>query len=80
MPDTFRAGDRVYVTDPGLARLRDVMREATGKEPAPNHHGTVHEVWDDGTIEIWFDNADGEGQGQSAPYPADEVRRLEVPV
>jgi hypothetical protein len=74
--NTFHKGDRVYVTDPGLAMLRDIMRRETGKEPRPNHHGTVHEVWDDGSIEIWFDNDDGEGQGQSAPYPPNEVRRL----
>ena len=76
MSDKFSPGDRVYVTDPGLAMLRDVYRRSTGKDPKPNHHGTVHEVWDDGTIEIWFDNEDGEGQGQSAPYPPEEVRAL----
>ena len=73
---TFKAGDRVYVTDEGLAQLRDVMRRATGHEPPPNHHGTVHEVWPDGSIEIWFDNEDGEGEGQSAPYPSEQVRLL----
>ncbi len=75
----FKPGDRVYVTDEGLAQLRDVMRRATGHEPPPNHYGTVNDIWEDGTVEIWFDNEDGEGQGSSAPYPASEVRHLFKP-
>lgn len=66
----FKPGDRVYVTDPGLAAMRDIMRRATGVEPAPNHHGTVEEVWDSGSVLIYFDD------GVGAPYPADEVRHL----
>jgi hypothetical protein len=73
----FYVGQRVYLTDPSLEMLRRVMWQATGKEPPPNHHGTVHEIWDDGSIEIWFDNEKGEGQGQSVPYPPDEVRPLQ---
>ena len=70
---TFEPGDRVYVTDPALARLRDVMRQATGTEPKPNHHGTVNEIWDDGdTILIYFDD------GAGAPYPVDQVRHLDT--
>lgn len=68
---TYKSGDRVFVTDPGLAQLREIMRRATGKEPEPNHHGTVDEVWDDGaTILINFDD------GSGAPYPVAEVRHL----
>jgi hypothetical protein len=66
-----KPGDRVYVTDPGLAQLRQVMRRATGVEPPPNHHGTVEDVWDDGRVRITFDG------GSAAPYPLDEVRLLE---
>lgn len=67
----FERGDRVLVTDPALARLRAIMRDATGQEPPPNHHGTVREVWEDGaTILIDFDDGGG------APYPVAEVRRL----
>ena len=66
----FQPGDRVYVTDPALAQLREIMRSATGEEPKPNHHGTVEEVWDSGSILIYFDD------GVGAPYPADEVRHL----
>jgi hypothetical protein len=69
----FKHGDRVYVTDPALAQLREIMRNATGEEPPPNHHGTVEEVWDSGDVLIHFDD------GVGAPYPADEVRHLEVP-
>ena len=70
MSAEFKHGDRVYVTDPALAAMRDIMRKATGREPAPNHHGTVEEVWDGGSILIYFDD------GAGAPYPADEVRHL----
>jgi hypothetical protein len=66
----FAPGDRVYVTDRGLAQLREIMWRATGSEPAPNHHGTVEEVWDDGTVLITFDDGGG------APYPPSEVRLL----
>jgi hypothetical protein len=66
----FKPGDRVYVADPGLAELRAIMRRATGKEPPPNHHGTVEEVWPNGTVLIDFDD------GCAAPYPPAEVRRL----
>lgn len=75
MADDFKPGDRVYVTDPALAELRAIMR-SYGHEPQPNHIGTVHEVDEDGYIEIWFDNEDGPGQGQGAPYPHDQVRHL----
>lgn len=72
----FKPGDRVYVIDAGLDRLRAIMRHATGVEPAPNHHGTVNEVWDDGLILIYFDNEDGPGHGSAAPYPPVDVRHL----
>lgn len=68
----IEAGDRVYVTDPGLAQLREIMRRTTGVEPKPNHHGTVDEVWADGTVLINFDD------GGAAPYPLDEVRLMET--
>lgn len=73
MPD-FKPGDRVYVTDPGLAELRRIMRQF-GHEPQPNHHGTVNEVHDDHIL-IYFDSDEGPGQGTSAPYPPYEVRHL----
>jgi len=72
---SFKVGDRVFVTDPGLAQLRDIMFRATGST-VPNHHGTVDEVWDDGTILINFDSEEGEGMGNAAPYPPDEVQLL----
>lgn len=68
----FKPGDRVYVTDPALAQLREIMRSSTGQEPPPNHHGTVEEVWNGGAILIHFDD------GVGAPYLAVEVRHLEV--
>lgn len=57
----FAIGDRVQVTDPALAQMRAIMRRA-GHEPAPNHTGTVEEVWDDGQVLIEFDD------GIGAPY------------
>jgi hypothetical protein len=65
----IKPGDRVYVTDPGLASLRQVMRQY-GHEPEPNHHGTVERVHEDGDILIYFDD------GIGAPYPPDQVRLL----
>lgn len=74
MPE-FHPGDRVFVTDPGLAQLRAIMRSA-GHKPFPNHHGTVTWTDEDNDILIAFDNEDGPGQGSSAPYPPHEVRHL----
>jgi hypothetical protein len=73
--DQFHPGDRVYVTDPGLAELRAIMRRATGHGPAPNHHGTVEFV-EDGWVVIVFDGPDGPATSNAAPYPAAEVRPL----
>lgn len=69
---TFKPGDRVYVIDAGLASLRKIMRDATGREPAPNHHGTVSAgPWESpGSVLIEFD------EGGAAPYPTGDVRRL----
>lgn len=67
----FKPGDRVLVNDVGLAQIRSIMRNATGAEPAPNHHGTVEEVWEDGaTVLIYFDD------GVGAPYPVGDVEPL----
>lgn len=74
----FHAGDRVYVTDRGLAQLREIMRQATGVA-MPNHHGTVAEVWDDDDmVLINFDEDGIEGAGNAAPYPLDEVQLLDA--
>lgn len=67
---TFKHGDRVLVTDPGLAQLRAIMRGATGTEPPPNHHGTVEEVMSNGDVLIYFDDGGG------APYPPSDVVHL----
>lgn len=65
---TFTVGDRVYVVDPGLAQLRQIMRDH-GHEPTPNHHGTVDEVWTDSLL-ITFDG------GGCAPYATSDCRPL----
>jgi len=67
----FKVGDRVLVTDPTLALLREIFSNATGEKPKPNHHGTVEAIWDDGTILINFDD------GVGAPYPPSEVRYID---
>ncbi len=78
--DSVTKGDRVYVTDRGLAQMRAIMQQATGRA-LPNHHGTVEEVWENGTVLINFDEDGVEGAGNAAPYPSDEVFLLpEVPV
>ena len=76
MTSKFSVGDRVYVTDPALAHMRAIMRQATGVEPSPNHHGTIDEVYDDGMLLIVFDEGGIEGAGNAAPYPPHEVRML----
>lgn len=58
------AGDRVAVTDAGLAELRAIMRRY-GNEPKPNHLGVIDHVKDE-TAYIVFDD------GGMAPYPLDE--------
>jgi hypothetical protein len=66
----YAPGDRVQVTDRGLAMLRAIMRESTGREPKPNHHGTVEKILDDGDILIAFDD------GGCAPWLPSEVLPL----
>lgn len=73
----FRTGDRVYVTDPALTELRQIMRSG-GYTPTANHIGTVNDVEPDRVL-IYFDNEEGPGLGQSAPYPPAEVRHLPEP-
>jgi hypothetical protein len=77
--DRVTKGDRVYVTDEGLASLREIMRQATGQEPPPNHHGTVEEIWEDGSVLIYFDEGGVEAAGTSAPYPPEQVFLLPEP-
>jgi hypothetical protein len=74
-----QVGDRVYVNDPGLARLPDIMRRATGAEPPPNHYGIVDALWADaeGTVLITFDVDGVVGAGNSAPYPMGDVFLLD---
>ncbi|MEN0070589.1 MAG: hypothetical protein AAGC63_06225 [Propionicimonas sp.] len=69
MAADIRLGDRVEVLDPGLAELRRIMRQATGREPTPNHHGLLQEI-DDETGYVLFDDT-----GQTAPYPLTALRR-----
>ncbi len=73
----LQVGDRVEVLDPGLANLRAILTKH-GLDPGPNNHGTVAEIWDDGTILVEFPvNKGEEGEhSQVAPYPASMVKRL----
>jgi len=67
----FIVGDPVEVLDEGLAMLRRIMPNAP-----PNHHGWVHEIWDDGTIlvELSIGDDNPDEHSQVAPYPPHEVR------
>lgn len=72
MDSPFNPGDRVYVDDPALAQMRELMRQATGSEPTPNHQGTVQGDWDDDdSVLITFDDGGG------APYPIHQVHHLD---
>lgn len=72
----FVPGERVYVTDAGLAQLRRIMAEATGAPAPPNHYGTVaddphhRDRAGNDMVLILFDD------GVEAPYPVGEVRHL----
>jgi hypothetical protein len=78
MADDIKPGDRVWVRDRGLTELRAIMR-SYGHTAQANHHGTVNDILPSGDIEIWFDNEDGPGMGQAAPYPRADVRRFPDP-
>ena len=71
----MRSGDRVYVDDPALAQLRDIVRRETGEEPEPNHQGTIDHIYD-GMAYIIFDSDEGEAMGNCAPYPLTQVHLL----
>jgi hypothetical protein len=73
----FKIGDRVYVIDPGLEMLREIMEKATGSA-APNHYGNVSAEND----ETYMDEARDEmllidfDDGICAPYPISDIRHL----
>ncbi len=72
----FQVGDKVEVLCEGLAALRRIM----GPSAKPNHHGVVHEIWDDGSVVVQFPIGDDpiEEHSQIAPYPPHEVRKRDV--
>lgn len=67
----FKVGDKVLVLDKGLAMLRAIMPDAP-----PNHHGVIHEVWDNGEYLVCFPIGDDpiNEHSQVAPYPEAEIR------
>ena len=67
----FQKGDRVYVVDAGLEKLRELMTRLSGVPAPPNHFGTVESLLDDGEVLIYFDDE------VSAPYPASLVHFIE---
>lgn len=73
--DELKVGDKVEVLCDGLASLRRIM----GPDAKPNHHGEVHEIWDDGSILVAFPIGDAtiEEHSQVAPYHPDLVRLRE---
>ena len=68
----LKVGDNVEVLCPGLAILRSLCPDMP-----PNHHGTVHEIMDDGGIMVCFPigDEDPEDHSQIAPYPPEQVRK-----
>jgi hypothetical protein len=65
-----RVTERVEVVDEGLAQMREIMRQVTGRAPEPNHHGTVERIEGDVAYILFDDTL------QLAPYPLAAVRRL----
>jgi len=68
----LQVGDPVEVLDEGLAMLRRICPDMP-----PNHHGTVAEIWQDGTVLVEFpiSEDDPAEHSQAAPYPAAQVRK-----
>ena len=74
MSNEYKIGDPVEVLDPGLARLRAVMK-SVGIDVI-NHHGWVHSIESDRTIIVEFPigDDDPDEHSQIAPYPASMVK------
>lgn len=70
MPHTFSVGDPVLVDCFGLAMLRHFAPAGA----APNHHGVVASIEEDGNIMVEFPIGDDPDHSQVAPYPAELVR------
>lgn len=70
---SLNVGDPVRVLCPGLAMLRQFASNGD----RPNNHGTIAEIWDDGTILVRFPigDDDPEEHSQIAPYPAHLVEK-----
>lgn len=73
--EPFQEGDRVYVLDPGLKQLRDIMSKGGG-EVKPNHHGTVLEILPDDEDAQGSELLIGFDDEIAAPYPIHQVRHL----
>lgn len=69
MSELLEIGDVVQVNDPGLAALREVMRNA-GIEPETNNIGKIVEIWEDTNPVTYLV---GFPDGQVSPYPASMV-------
>lgn len=67
----FKVGDKVKVTCPGLAALRQFAPPGA----KPNHHGIVSEILSDTEVMVEFSigDDDPEEHSQVAPYPVAEV-------
>ena len=69
MNEELKKGDAVEVLDEGLEMLRSFM----GPNAKPNHHGTVAEIWDDGTVLVEFPIRGENPHSQVAPYSPELV-------
>lgn len=62
----LRPGDRVADLNPGLAALRAIMRQHTGREPEPNHLGVIDKI-DGDMAYVTYDD------GLYAPCPLSQL-------
>lgn len=67
----LKKGDKVRVMDQGLLMLQ----QFAPKGAKPNNEGVVHDIWDDGTIEVEFP-IEGKNHSQNAPYSPNIVFKI----
>lgn len=67
MSGKLKVGDKVRVMDQGLLMLQNFAPPGA----KPNNEGVVHEIMEDGHLEIWFPigDDDPEEHSQASIYP-----------
>jgi hypothetical protein len=74
MATNLKVGDKVRVMDQGLLMLQKFAPPGA----KPNNEGIVHEILEDGELEIWFPigDDDPEKHSQASIYPANICHKI----